>query len=189
MAHAIHPFERTGNGSAPFRYLGFSREVYQAVPGDPECPIQPGATCDHCGTGIMNVCHIESADGRRFKVGSSCVQKTSDPSLIKGASADQKADDRKRRAAATRRKDARDMLRIWTAWNQFDAVRDAFAAEPHPQGFTDRETGCALTLVDWAEWMIENAGTRGRLAVAKRIEKVLADLRPIRGPGACVEAV
>ena len=36
----------------PWRYLGMTVEKYQACPG---APIQPGASCDHCGTGIMDV--------------------------------------------------------------------------------------------------------------------------------------
>lgn len=70
----IHPFTRAGFGPAPFRCVGMSVEKYQACQG---APVQPGASCDYCGTGIMYVFHIENADkSRRFKVGCDCVAKT-----------------------------------------------------------------------------------------------------------------
>ena len=71
----IHPWQRAGLGIAPFRYVGYELSVYQAVPGDPNCPLQPGTSCDYCGQGIMHVCRIEDADGKRFKVGCDCVKK------------------------------------------------------------------------------------------------------------------
>lgn len=79
---SIHRFERAGMGKAPFTVVGFGREIFQAIPGDPSCPIQPGTSCDYCGTGIMDVAYIESADGKRSKVGCDCVQKAGDGGLL-----------------------------------------------------------------------------------------------------------
>jgi hypothetical protein len=62
-----HCFEIAGLGQAPFAFVGFSVRKYQACVG---APIQCGCSCDYCGTAIMNVYEIESADGKRFKVGS-----------------------------------------------------------------------------------------------------------------------
>lgn len=83
MSDGMHRFERAGLGKAPFQVRGFGREVYQAIPGDPSCPLQPGTSCDYCGTGIMDVAYIESADGKRFKVGCDCVAKVGDSQLLK----------------------------------------------------------------------------------------------------------
>ncbi len=70
----IHPFTRAGFGPAPFRCTGMTVEKYQACQG---APIQPGTSCDYCGTGIMYAFWIENADSsRRFKVGCDCVAKT-----------------------------------------------------------------------------------------------------------------
>lgn len=85
---AIHRFELAGLGKAPFRFAGFSVETYQACHG---APTQPGTSCDYCGTGIMNVCHVESADGKTFKVGIDCIQKVGDAGLIHPAKAAKKA--------------------------------------------------------------------------------------------------
>ena len=76
----VHAFEDRGLGKAPFRVTGFSESIYQA---SPDSPRQPGSNCDYCGTGIMIVCHIQSADGHHFKVGCNCVEKTGDKGLIR----------------------------------------------------------------------------------------------------------
>jgi hypothetical protein len=164
--HTIHPFERAELGAAPFRFVGTTVKLHEC-PG--EMP-RAGSSCDYCGTCIALECWIESADGRRFKVGCDCVNKTGDKALIVKATAAQKAHDRARRAANARRREAAAMLRIWTAWAQWDRVRPSFAAQPHPRGFVDRETGIPMTLADWAEWTMANAGTAGRLQVASAIE-------------------
>lgn len=79
---SMHRFERVGLGKAPFRVTGFGRFVFQAVPGDPNCPIQPGTSCDYCGTGIMDAAIVTSADGKKFKVGCDCVAKVGDGGLL-----------------------------------------------------------------------------------------------------------
>jgi len=74
----IHPFEKTGLGKAPFRVVGFVVMKFQA---HPDAPVQPGSSCDHCGTSIMNVFRIKGANGETFKVGIDCVRKTYDKGL------------------------------------------------------------------------------------------------------------
>lgn len=54
-------------GEAPFKLVGYTKNH---------------ASCDHCATAIVHNFHIESADGKSFKVGSSCVDKTGDGNLI-----------------------------------------------------------------------------------------------------------
>lgn len=156
----VHAFELAGLGKAPFRFLGLSREVYQAIPGDPECPIQPGASCDFCGQAIYNVCRILSADGRTFKVGCDCVAKTGDKGLRKVVDAATRkvaADKRAAKAAV--------VAEALEAALADDAVRAQLATAPHPRGFEGK------TLLDWADWMMAHAGARGRLEVAKAIAK------------------
>ena len=74
-----HVFERAGLGKPPFRYAGMRECKYQACVG---APVQPGASCDYCGQGIMYACDIRSSDGRMFKVGCDCVARTGDAGLI-----------------------------------------------------------------------------------------------------------
>lgn len=80
MTTLIHKFEAAGLGVGPFKVVGFEIMKFQACQG---APVQPGTSCDYCGTGIMNVYFIQSADGRKFKVGSDCVAKTGDAGLKK----------------------------------------------------------------------------------------------------------
>ena len=105
-AEKIHVFERYGLGVAPFRFVGMSRCVYQAIPGDPNCPIQPGTSCDFCGLGISNVCAIEDANGKRFKVGCDCVRKTGDAGLQRKLTDAERAHNRDLRKARKARKEA-----------------------------------------------------------------------------------
>ena len=69
---AMHPFQKSGLGIAPFRCVGVSENVYSTGGGHS----QPGGTCDYCGTGIRWEFHIESSDGKEFDVGCDCVAKT-----------------------------------------------------------------------------------------------------------------
>lgn len=76
----LHVFERAGLGRAPFKVVGSQELKWQAYPG---APMQPGGSCDYCGTGIMYAVAIRSSDGRNFKVGCDCVRKTGDAGLLK----------------------------------------------------------------------------------------------------------
>lgn len=70
----MHPFTAAGLGQAPFRCVAV-RENWFSPPGFPEGR-KPGGCCNYCSTGILYEFVIESADNRRFVVGSDCVLKT-----------------------------------------------------------------------------------------------------------------
>ncbi len=90
-----HPFERAGLGLAPFRFVSMTESVHHVCQG----VTQPGSSCDYCGTAIRYVCHIESADKRRFKVGTDCVLKLerSDNRLVSAVKRAQQVRDKERR--------------------------------------------------------------------------------------------
>ncbi len=75
-----HVFEAAGCGVAPFRVVGCREEFITY----PDGTTQASGCCSYCGTGIRNVFIIRDANGREFKVGSDCVEKTGDAGLIKG---------------------------------------------------------------------------------------------------------
>jgi hypothetical protein len=77
----MHPFEKAGLGLAPFRCVGVYKNAYQACPG---APLQPGGSCDFCGTGIMYEYKILSSDGKGFKVGCDCVMRTGGEGAVAG---------------------------------------------------------------------------------------------------------
>lgn len=161
---ATHAFEIAGLGLAPFRFVGYERIVFQAVPGDPNCPIQPGTCCDYCFQGISNVYWIRSADGKRFKVGCDCVAKTGDNGLRRSV-------DAKARAVAREASHARQDARIDRALASLDAARDRLAAMPHPKSYMAAQGRTAL---EYVEWMLSNAGRKGKCEAAKFIERALA---------------
>ena len=74
----VHKFERAGLGKAPFRFVGAEMKWF-IVPG---CKPRAGSSCDYCATSIAECCWIEDAEGKRFKVGNVCVNKTGDAGLI-----------------------------------------------------------------------------------------------------------
>ena len=79
----MHKFEAAGLGKAPYRLVGNYLSYYQAIPGDPNCPMQPGTSCDYCSMAIADVYRVESADGREFKLGCDCVNKIGDKGLMR----------------------------------------------------------------------------------------------------------
>lgn len=64
----LHCFEHAGLGRAPFSIAGFRKEP---------------SHCAFCGTGILWQVLVQSADGRRFHVGSDCMQRCGDAGLIR----------------------------------------------------------------------------------------------------------
>ena len=162
----VHKFERAGLGKAPFRYLSSETKTYQPVPGSVP---RAGSSCDYCSTAIAVVHWIQGSgtDDRPFKVGSDCVMKMGDAGLrVMIESVERRLAREKRRLRTRAVTDE-----VAEALRQPD-VRAVLAAQPHPRGFTDRETGAPLTLLDWAEWMLANAGAKGRAAVRAEVRRL-----------------
>lgn len=151
----VHKFEIAGLGKAPFRVVGFDREVYVACHG---APAQPGASCDYCGQAIMNVARIRSADGKTFKVGCKCVYKTGDAGLV----------DRVRRAE---RKMSDLATRIDVAGRTLgrSEVMAALSAKPHPNL-------AGRSLADYVAFLLDRAGATGKAKACKIIEAAVEAL-------------
>jgi len=151
-----HVFDHLGQ--PPYRFLHHEAKTYQACPG---APIQVGGSCDHCATGIIDMFHFEASDGKRFKVGSTCVKKAGDAGVwnqIKSEVNRIKRD----------RKREKDLARIAAAKEIYtDEVRAAFSKRPHPYS-------TEWTLADYVDWMLEHAGIAGMVRAASAIEKEAA---------------
>jgi hypothetical protein len=165
----IHPFERARLGAAPFRFVGMSEKVYVAWPGAPE---QPAGTCDFCGNGIRYCYNIESADGKRFIVGCDCVKRTDKESLVNATEFERAVAQQKREQARarTRARTAREEERIAQALEAFDQdaeAQDKASKRPHP---LEWRAAKGATLLDWIDWMRNNAFHSGRLRVIRVIE-------------------
>lgn len=172
----LHPFERAGLGKAPFRYLG---EIDQDIRPNGsrfigeidgvEITTNPGGTCAYCGTAIIDLYLIASSDGKRFHVGSDCVQR------LRGARTLAKVKQDVKRVQKGRQK-AREEARIRSAVERLadPLVAERLAAMPHPSGYRDRATGYPLSLANFVGWMLRHGGHSGRLATARVIERALA---------------
>lgn len=80
-----HPFERT-IGLGPYRIVGFFALVLpsEANQGRNNFHLAPKTergcgTCAHCGTGIINNFIVETSDGKRYPIGSDCIEKVGLP--------------------------------------------------------------------------------------------------------------
>lgn len=158
----VHKFEAAGLGLAPFKVSGFEVMKYQACHG---APVQPGSSCDYCGTGIMNVYFITSADGKRFKVGSDCVAKTGDAGLRKVVDSQERklAREKARATAAVKYQELKGLLAD-------EATRAKLGAVPHP---VPARAAKGETLLTWADWMCFYSGAAGRAKTLKAVRAAL----------------
>ena len=160
----IHPFEQAGLGKAPFRFVGMGSQDLcygEAILNRAEyertgirVTTKPGGSCAYCGTAIMRMYGIESADGRRFHVGCECVHKTGDAHLIRIVDDATRKHERAKRDAVHARK----LIRL-AAILADEESRAKLATMPHPNAKFASE---GRTLLDWADWMRANAGRSGQ---------------------------
>lgn len=157
----IHDFELSGLGKAPFRFLGYETKLFTPHPG---APSKPGGTCDRCWTAITICFQFESADGKRFKVGSTCVEKfgrTYDVvTPVKAAL--RKINRMKRRA--------REEVKITWLKANLNKARAVLQSRPHPQKWASDK---GKTAWDSAIWMILHAGNAGKIKLASQIKIAL----------------
>lgn len=159
----VHRFELAGLGKAPFRFTGeVSEKTYCACPG---APVQPGSSCDYCGTGIRYEFWVRSADGKKFKVGCDCIHKTGDAGLIQQISAAERKLRDKKNAAAKARKAERLAARIQAAKEKLPSVRGTLASKPHPTSyFADQ----GRTLLDYVDWCFENRASERACVIIEK---------------------
>ena len=163
MSNTIHTFTEHGLGRAPFWCTGFAQETYQAAP---DAPVQPGASCAYCGTGIINVFMIRSADGKVSKIGSTCINKSGDRGLINITRRELNrlnAPKKKARAKA-RVEHARQLIMI-------PLVIRALAEHPSPNEYRAQNNN--ETARDWAEFMLNECwGDSGKMEAVRYIKKL-----------------
>lgn len=144
----VHAFERAGLGIAPFRFVRIETRRFSPAPG---APARPGASCQFCSEAISECCIIRDATGKEFHVGNVCVEKTGDRGLIDLA----KRELNRLRAEARHKREVERIVATREAL-QRPEVREALSAMPHPYDWA-RAKG--WTRLEWAEWMMANAGT------------------------------
>jgi hypothetical protein len=164
-AKMIHVFERDGLGLAPFRFVECVERRGPITQVDPEtgvwvsvgAPGQPMGTGAHCGQGIASCCVIESRDGKRFEVGTSCVLKTGDAGLRRDVN-------RAKNDARRAKKDA-DIAalhaRIVPHMGALSSV-----ASPTGRG----------SMASYLDWMMRWAGQSGQMRALKYASEALAKI-------------
>jgi len=162
-----HRFQTAGLGIAPFRYVGFSERrgpIKLADGSEIGSPGQPMGTCAYCGQGIAICCEIVSADGKRFIVGSDCVEKTGDKGIVvKVKSAVNKLRTEKRKASEAKR------IAEFEAELETEELRALLAAKKHPQQWRADK---GETLLDSVEWFMARAGNAGKMKTIRMVSKL-----------------
>lgn len=174
----MHVFERAGLGVAPYSFVGCYEKVFQACP---DAPRQPGASCDYCGTGIMLVFEVRSSDGKVFKVGCNCINKTGDAGLIKAYKNSPEV-----RARTAMMRHAREDRIINQFLTEMPGYFDSFANEPHPNAYFAAQ---GKSKADYLNYMWKMNGRTGKAKWAKALLKrravsVESDERPLAAANA-----
>lgn len=163
----VHCFEKAGLGKAPFRYIGMVDQniKYGQATGTIngiEFSTKPGGSCAYCGTYIVNMFNVESADGNRFHVGCECIKKTGDQGLIRLVAADIKKAEKAKRDA----KKSAALQRDQELCENFNFALYADTSHPNPYFASEGKT-----LADWAQWMKANRNWKGLAAFIRANNK------------------
>lgn len=176
-----HPWSEAGLGVGPYRFKGYEKRTFQAIPGDPNCPIQPGGTCDFCPSPIALWFWFESSDGRRFKVGCECAKKgmgewcnasadeiRSAPLWVRRMHRDITQAERAQASADRAERHARKLARLPALLSEPD-VAAAVSAFPHPNAY---RASLANTLLDWMAWTARSGSATGKMKALKKIKDI-----------------
>jgi hypothetical protein len=161
----IHKFEKAGLGLAPYRYLGMEEKIYQACNG---APVQPGSSCDYCGTAIRYCFWLLSKDGKRFKVGSECILKSGDAGLRKVVTAEQAKKNKEKYRANAPKRLAKSQAVSKRLQEILETRKEEFSAQPHPN---DYFAGKGKTYYDYLTFAVQSCGASGKARWLKSLEK------------------
>jgi hypothetical protein len=154
-----HIFEVVNLGNAPYRLVRV--EMREQDPNDPKV----GSSCDYCATYITNIFHCESADGKKFVIGSTCIDKLGDAGLKKVVDAKVREHRRElRRAqaaaeweAARPEREAHEAklaaerkIETEALVSRYETAKAKLAKRPHPNAYFASK---GKTMLDYAEYM------------------------------------
>lgn len=172
----MHPFERT-LGQGPYKFVAFfdlgqvigalhAGNVGAYNNGLAMAPkVESGlGTCSHCGHAILNIYVVQIGNGKRYGVGSECIEKAGLParelSAVKRAELKHKRD---QRAALKVRKGAAARGEIKAL---IESQTDTLKALPHPS--VD-----GLNLLNYATYTLDRSSDGGVVFALKRIKTLL----------------
>ena len=153
-----HAFEVAGLGKAPFYLVGVSQNRITYPDGSSKA----GGCCDYCFTGIEWECHIQSSDGKRSKVGSTCIEKVGDRGLFQAykSSPEFRAHQRKLRAQKKQEQHARMHAECSAMIERFS---EKLKSLDHPA--IPGKTG-----LDYVNYLRDNCGSNGLSAAIRFIK-------------------
>lgn len=178
-AAKIHKFEAADLGKAPYTLV--SVEMREQDPNGPRC----GTSCDYCDTYITNVFHCISADGKRFVIGSTCVEKLGDAGLIKAVNEkvrEHRRDLRQKkwqaeweagrpaREAQQRKEAAEAAARKNQAEADYQRAVEILETQPHPNAHFASK---GKTMLDYLRFFEERYG-KGSFKVLQIVHKALS---------------
>jgi hypothetical protein len=169
----MHVFEAAGLGKAPYKFLGIQKRTYQA---HYSAPVQPGASCMFCSTGIVYLFWLRSTDNKTFFVGSDCIMKSGDAGLKAIIDPHVKAHEREMRVERENQYISEFNKFVattgyWTRPMLWGKVRDEskgvnasgltlYAANgPHPNSYF---TSKGKTLADYMKYVYDGSGQSAR---------------------------
>jgi hypothetical protein len=121
-------------------------------------------TCAHCGHAILNICQVQIGNGEVYGVGTDCIEKVGLP--VKELTAVQKAVRVHEKAKRVARKESKGNIARNEIRALIEANRDAFLAKPHPKMK-------GMTLLDYANWVLEHSSDGGILFALTTIRSAL----------------
>ena len=177
QTNQVHPFERT-LGQGPYKFVGtFDLGAVLAClnagniggynNGLAMAPkIERGlGTCSHCGKAITYICIVQIGDGKRFGVGSDCIEKVSLPqremSMLRHAKLKHERELRQKRKAKKGDEARIELKQI------IESHKDTMAKLPSPSNPN-------RTMLDWASWCLERSNNGGVVIVLKRVKALLS---------------
>ena len=159
----MHVFEKHGLGKAPYKFLGVEElrgPITLADGSQVGYYGQPMGCCKYCGTGIAYLFWLESADSKRFYVGSDCIFKSSDAGLKRIIDPIVKA--HKAEVAANRSKL---LVAMFEDYLKSDPKFFENDKRPHPYSFYASQ---GKTYGDYNKWIYEHSGFASRAKMARQ---------------------
>lgn len=161
MNNIIHKFEAAGLGNAPYRFVQYDYSTIR------------GTACDFCGTKIMHIYWIDSADAKRSKVGSECIKSVGDTGLMRVVAAQEKIV-RRQKAAEKAKAVQAELITLLADPN----VVALLSLRPHPHPYYNSQ---GKTFLDYAQYFAKYAGDTGRAGMVKTIKGVVLAAEQVAG--------
>lgn len=175
QSSVVHPFART-LGPGPYRFVGTfdlgavlsalnagNINGYNAGLAAMPKLDGGGGSCAHCGHPILMICMIQTAEGKRFGIGTDCIEKLHAGGVQNLSAMQREIAAIKRRKGQERRERQRVALRE-EFFALIDANLDALQSLPHPSPYYASK---GKTMRDWAIFCRRNSTTLGALKQAK----------------------